>query len=40
MTVRDINISVPKTNERRQNISKAILDMSNMINKDDLMLQS
>lgn len=40
MTARDVNISVPETNERRQNISKAILDMSNMINKDDLMLQS
>ena len=40
MMVRDVNISVPETNERRQNISQAVLDMSNMIHKGDLMLQS
>ena len=40
MMVRDVNVSVPETNEGRQNISQAVLDMSNMINKGDLMLQS
>lgn len=38
--IRDVNISVSETNERRQNISKAMPDMNNMINKDGLMLKS